>query len=414
MNLPAAILLLVLAGVFARTLGLLRLAIWQIVALGAGAVLFTGGITPLAAVRSIDVSVMVFLAAMFVLGAALERSGSLANLAAVLFMRARSVDALVLGLMLGAGAASALLMNDTLAVIGTPLVLMLARERRVDARLLLLALAFSVTLGSVMSPIGNPQNLLIAVHGGMPDPFVSFLGALALPTLLNLLIAYALLRLRYRRHFRAVTGGVVAPPAVSDPALARWARVGLLTLIALVAVRAGLRAAGADVELPLAAAAAVAAAPVLLFSRRRVELLRHLDWGTLVFFAALFILVRSVWDTGLLQSWVVRLHPAFASIPTVLGSATLLSQVLSNVPLAALYLRLLLHSGAPQVTLLALAAGSTVAGNLFIFGAASNVIIAQGAARRGVAALSFGEFASVGVPLTLANLALYWFFLHWL
>ncbi len=412
MSLPVAILLLVLAGVAARTLGLLRLAIWQVMVLGAAAVLLTGGIAPLAAARSVDPSVMVFLAAMFLLGEAMERSGYLAHLAGILFARAGSVDALVLMVMFGAGAASALFMNDTLAVIGTPLVLILACKRHVEPRLLLLALAFAVTLGSVMSPIGNPQNLLIAVHGGMPSPFVSFFGWLGVPTLINLLLAYGVLRLRFRKHFHRIAPGGV-PPEVSDPPLAWLARAGMLILLGLVGVRIALRAAGVAPDLPLAAAAAVAAAPLLLFSRRRLELLRNLDWATLVFFAALFILVRSVWDTGFFQGWVDRLHPALGSVPTVLMVSVFLSQVLSNVPLVALYLPLLIHGNASEAVLLALAAGSTVAGNLFILGAASNVIIAQGAERRGVSALSFSEFASTGVPLTLINLAVYWAYFHW-
>jgi len=411
LNLPVAILALALGAVAAQTLGLLRVAIWRIIALGAAAMLLTGGITPLGALRAIDPSVMVFLAAMFVLGEAMERSGYLAHLADRLFACAGSVDVLVLMLIFGVGAASALLMNDTLAVVGTPLVLALARERGVEPRLLLLALAFAVTLGSVMSPVGNPQNLLIAVHGGMADPFVSFFGRLGVPTLINLLLAYGVLRLYYRRHFHrlAAAGPVRAP---SDPALARRARAGMTIFAALVIARIALRAAAPALDFPLPLAAALAALPVLL-SRRRVELLRNLDWGTLIFFAALFILVRGVWDSGFFQTWLERTHPAIGSVPTVLGAGALLSQVLSNVPLVALYLPLLRHAGAPETAFLALAAGSTVAGNLFLFGAASNVIIAQGAARRGVTALRFADFAFAGLPLALANLTVYWAFFRW-
>ena len=83
----------------------------------------------------------------------------------------RSANGLVLRLLLGAGLGSALLMNDTLAIIGTPLALLLAREHGLPPRLLLLTLAFPITIGSVTSPIGNPQNLLIALHGGMAAHF---------------------------------------------------------------------------------------------------------------------------------------------------------------------------------------------------------------------------------------------------
>jgi len=57
-----------------------------------------------------------------------------------------------------------------------------------------------------------------------------------------------------------------------------------------------------------------------------------------------------------------------------------------------------------------LAAGSTVAGNFLILGAASNVIIVQNAEKRGET-LTFWEFARVGILLTLINTAVYWFLL---
>ncbi len=123
----------------------------------------------------------------------------------------------------GSGLASALLMNDTLAVIGTALALQLAREHRIDARLLLLTLAFGITIGSVASPIGNPQNLLIAIRGPVPSPFLTFAGALAVPTLLNLLLTYGVLRWRYRAAFHRTP--LVHPVVTLRDASARPSRL---------------------------------------------------------------------------------------------------------------------------------------------------------------------------------------------
>jgi len=69
---------------------------------------------------------------------------------------------------------------------------------------------------------------------------------------------------------------------------------------------------------------------------------------------------------------------------------------------------LLIHPTAES--LMALAAGSTIAGNLFILGAASNVIIIQNA-EKSHETLTFLEFARVGVPLTILNVLVYWIFL---
>jgi Na+/H+ antiporter NhaD/arsenite permease-like protein len=103
-------------------------------------------------------------------------------MSARLLSRIRGADALLIAVIFAAAIGSAFLMNDTLAVIGTPIVLALARDHRLPPVLLLLALAFGVTIGSVMSPIGNPQNLLIALHGGIQTPSSTSSSALGPPT----------------------------------------------------------------------------------------------------------------------------------------------------------------------------------------------------------------------------------------
>ncbi len=149
----------------------------------------------------------------------------------------------------------------------------------------------------------------------------------------------------------------------------------------------------------------------MIFSRKRLVILKNLDWHTLIFFAAMFVLMQSVWDSGFFQSRIAGKTEDMASIPAVLAVGILLSQLISNVPLVALYLPLLDHSGDATGQLMALAAGSTIAGNLFILGAASNVIIIQNAEKRSHETLTFLEFARVGVPLTAVDALVYWLWL---
>jgi Na+/H+ antiporter NhaD/arsenite permease-like protein len=92
-------------------------------------------------------------------------------------------------------------MNDTLAIIGTPLVLFYAQKFRISSRMLLLALCCAITTGSVMSPIGNPQNLLIASYSMTDNPFLIFALYLGLPTVISLGAAFLLLRFAYRNEF---------------------------------------------------------------------------------------------------------------------------------------------------------------------------------------------------------------------
>ncbi|MCJ7575609.1 MAG: anion transporter, partial [Dehalococcoidia bacterium] len=152
MMISIVVLLVVFVLIAVRQIGGFRLQIWQAMSLGALVVLVAGQISPAEALRAINVDVILFLFGMFVVGQALEESGYLSHLSSRLFRRAKTTDGLLLLILFGAGLLSAFLMNDTLAIIGTPVMLEIARKTGIRAKLLLLSLAFSVTIGSVMSP----------------------------------------------------------------------------------------------------------------------------------------------------------------------------------------------------------------------------------------------------------------------
>ena len=407
---PLIVLAVVFVLIAVRQVGSFRLQIWQIMLLGALAVTVTGQIAPGRALQAINADVMLFLFGVFIIGQAMEESGYLGQLAHRLFRRARTLNGLVLLVLFGMGLLSALLMNDTLAIIGTPVVLSLARKTGTQPKLLLLSLAFAVTIGSVMSPIGNPQNLLIAMNGNVPSPFVTFLQYLLLPTLANLLLAYLLLRLFFRRYFHDRPLAHAAEP-VRDARLAGLSRISLLLLVALVVAKITVALLALDFDFRLSYISLVAALPVIGFIPARPGILRRLDWFTLVFFAAMFVLMQSVWDAGLLQAGIDAVGLNLGANGVILAASILLSQLLSNVPLVALYLPLLTQAGALTVGMMALAAGSTIAGNLTILGAASNVIIIQNAEKRSGQTLTFLDFIKIGAPLTAGNALVYWLFL---
>ena len=156
-------------------------------------------------------------------------------------------------------------------------------------------------------------------------------------------------------------------------------------------------------SLPLIALGA--ALPVLVLSGDRFAILRSIDWCTLVFFASMFVLMAGVWETGFFQS--LAADGMLVSIPALLGTSIVISQFISNVPFVALFQPLVQQAGSGTARLMALAAGSTIAGNLTILGAASNVIIIQNAEKQGET-LTFFEFMKVGLPLTVLQVLVYW------
>lgn len=371
---------------------------------GAVAVILTGQISFGDALGAINTDVMIFLAGMFIVGEALVESGYLSTISCRFFSHARTPDQVIIFILLGMGFLSALLMNDTLAIIGTPLVLGLAAKFRISPKLVLLSLAIAITTGSVMSPIGNPQNLLVAVNSGMQTPFITFGVFLVVPTLISLGMAFLVLRFFFKGEFsgRQIAHGM-APGC--DPVKTLPVKSSLAILLILAGINIAGSLAGSALIIPLPWIAVCAAVPVLVFSSQRGDLIRNIDWCTLVFFAAMFVLMESVWQTGFFQSFVSG--PGLTSVPAILATSVIISQFISNVPFVALFQPMILQAGGTTSQMMALAAGSTIAGNLTILGAASTVIIIQNAEKQGET-LTFFEFARIGIPLTLLQIGVYW------
>lgn len=400
MHISLIILSIILVTIALRQCLSWRLPIWRIMLIGAVACLLTRQISIQMALSAIDLNVMLYLFGVFALSSSLEQSGLLQRTIDRWFTQQRSLRSTLTIICLGFGIGSALLMNDTLAIIGTPVILHLCRQQRQLATWLLMLLAYSVTIGSVMSPIGNPQNLLIANHINQPHVFWLFLSHLAVPTCINLVLLLTLFAFRLKST--AAPNVTTTLPALQYPSMALWSKLSLSTFVLLVILKMWL-------AIPFSAIALIAAAPILLMAKPRLVIWRHIDWGTLLFFIGLFIVMQSVWQDGSLQAIIQRHHLPIQNENFILLTSTLMSQLISNVPMVALYLPLLHHTHISQA--MALAAGSTMAGNLFLFGAASNVIISDNAEKRGLPALPFWRFFGYGLPITAIGLAIYGLYL---
>lgn len=376
MSLPIIVLIGVVIGIALYQWRLLPVKIWMIMSLGALILMFTGR----ADYAAIKLDVMVFLFGIFVLSSAFEESGLLMQC----MKGEMTANRLLLLIFFVIGPLAALFMNDTLAIVATPLVLRYAVREGYNARHLLIALAFAITIGSVTSPIGNPQNLLIA--STIDRPFWIFLKHLFLPTVFSLGVAYAWMHFTYRKGEKT---DIELPFAVYDPYLS-----------SLVGIAAALIVIGMVLHISLFWVGFIPALLLIAFSRNRWRILKHVHYQTLIFFLAMFIVTGSI-----------DLSPYLKYFPKtnagLLVSSTLISQITSNVPFVALLLPWVKSEGG----LMALAAGSTLAGNLFLFGAASNVIINDVSEKRGYHPLPFFKFLLLGTPLTVVCLIIYYTFL---
>jgi Na+/H+ antiporter NhaD/arsenite permease-like protein len=397
--------------------------IWLILLVGAALMVLTGSIGVSEAYSAVNLQVIVFLFSMFVLVTALDISGALEAFAGRILRSARRPQDVLYLSFLGFALLSMVLMNDTLALMGTPIMISLARRMKMDVKPLLLTLAFAVTVGSAATPMGNPQNLLIAVSSGLSAPVLQFGYYLLIPVLIDLALTVLILRFAFRGYFRGLTlpaldsikGG---EEVHRDRGLARKATATVVLTLAGILLVNLVSTFGIQEPFGISEVSLFGAVLLLAISGKGREILESLDWGILVLFAALFVLMQAVSDNGIISALAGYLpaisasHPS-AAVSSILASSVVLSQVLSNVPMVALYIPLMKTLGftsSSGYAWAALAGGSTLAGNLSLLGAASNLIIAQGAERQGYR-IGFIEFMKVGAVLTAVDVAVLYVYL---
>ncbi|ABW01845.1 SLC13 family permease [Caldivirga maquilingensis] len=382
---------------------------WVAMLIGASIMIATGVVTPSEALGSINLNVIIFLFSLFTIASALEVSGFLSYVAYRLVSSSRKMYNLIGKVFLSSAVLSMVISNDGLAASFTPMIIESGKAAEgIDVKPLLYALAYGVTIGSVMMPIGNPQNLLIAIESGIPKPFVSFIKYLAVPTLINLAVTYILMLILFRKRAMDDLEVKRVNMRLNDPALSNLALV-ILVIIVVVLVASDL----VGLNLDAALIALIGATVVYALSDRRGEVLSNVDWQTLVFFMGLFIVSEGAYTSGVLN-YLAHALPAPTTLWGIFLASILLSQVISNVPMVALYLPLMTSLGVGPGMIndwVGLAAASTIAGNLTLIGAASNIIILQASEKRGGPRFSYVEFLLYGIPVTLVNASIYYAYL---
>ena len=270
--------------------------------LGAVLMVSTGVMTPERAYRAVNYDTIVLLLAMMLIGAYLYLAHFFEWAADAVLQFARAPERLLLYVTLTSGILSALLVNDTICVMSTPLLIAVIRRGKLPMLPFLIALATSANIGSVATLVGNPQNMIIGHFSHIP--FAQFSRTLAPAAILGLAINFVILRIGFRK---TLGEAVIEREAHVSTRLDR-------SLFALVCVVFILIFAGFIAGLNLAWTALAGAALVMVLAKRDTHhVLKLVDWHLLLFFAALFVVVDGLSDTGLLDAIYRRLQPVFGS-----------------------------------------------------------------------------------------------------
>jgi len=368
----------------------------SIALIGSAALLVIGAVTPAQAWKHVDGDTLAILAGMMLINGAIEESGLYGNLTTLIVRHVRHARQLLAVIMLLSAVLSSLFLNDTVVLLFTPFVLILARETRAPAIPLLLGLAISANIGSAATITGNPQNILIGALSGLS--FTNFLTAMLPTVATSLFVAWGMLAWMFRQQLQPL------PPAPTLPDMVPVSRQIIFMIIGL----AVLFVVGVA---PVVAVLGIATLTLLQRRTRSVQRLQHIDSGLLLFFVGLFIV------TGTFQHSQSATH-LYASMQTHINAdvlrfgavSVILSNLISNVPAVILLSPLVTTLPQPDTAWIMLAASSTLAGNTTLLASVAILVVAERAMQQGVQ-ISFARYLRVGLPVTCVSLVIAGWFL---
>ncbi|MEH2595027.1 Na+/H+ antiporter NhaD/arsenite permease-like protein [Bradyrhizobium sp. AZCC 1577] len=368
--------------------------------LGGSLMVATGVLSLEEAYRAVDFNTIVLLLGMMIVVANLRLSGFFRVITYWTAAYVRRPITLLGTVIFSSGILSAFLVNDTICLVMTPLVLELVTRLKRNPIPYLLAVATASNIGSVATITGNPQNIIIGSLSGIP--YGDFAAALVPVAVIGLMVTSVLIALSYRSEF-------LTPDRFDKIDIsARYHGPLLAKSLVVMAVMVVLFFFGQ----PVAKVAIMGGAFLLLTRRVRPEKVYiEIDWPLLVMFVGLFVVIGGLEKAVITADVSAAIARQHLDNPTILASLTaVLSNLVSNVPAVLLLKSFVPNLQDPQRAWLVVAMAATLAGNFTLVGSVANLIVAQRAKARGVE-LNFWAYFKVGAPLTVLTIA---FGLLWL
>jgi Na+/H+ antiporter NhaD/arsenite permease-like protein len=298
----------------------------------------------------------------------------------------------------------------------TPITLEIALALGINPLSLILPEVLASNIGGISTLIGTPTNILIGSYADIG--FGDFLVNLTPGVLLAQAALTIYVLIVYRHQYRQVSGGL--SPAMLErlrkdgritkpKTLAKAGTIFVLTLFLFVV--------GEQIHLVPAVTAILGAVFMLLVVGTDVqEMLRVVDWTTLVFFIALFMVIGAIQEVGLIGMIAGGIKQAVGenltlALVIIVWAGALLSGAIDNIPFTAAmlpvvgYLTRTIPAASSKVLFYGLSVGSAMGGNSTLIGSSPNMV-AAGISERAGYPISYMAFLKVGLPATLITVAM--------
>ncbi len=369
--------------------------------IGAVLMFMTGAVRVENALRFIHFGTIVLLFSMMLVVAHLHLAGFFDWVTELVVTRLKPHHLLPTVIFLS-GLLSAFFVNDIICLVMVPFVLKVTGRMGIKPIPYLLAVATTSNIGSTATITGNPQNILIGSFSGIG--YRDFLWHLGPVAVVGLFLDWFVL---WWLYFRGQIHDVRTEPVVNAVQIEHAAllKAGIVAALVLAGFLAGFSPA---------LVASVGAAVLLITRTRDPHLVyEKVDWGLLVFFVGLFLIVGGAENAGLtrhLLGFGERFNLQHLGVFTLVTAV--LSNLVSNVPAVMLLKSLVSQFANTHSAWLTLAMASTLAGNLTITGSVANIIVVERAQKEAV--ITFLDYFRIGLPVTLLTLLFGWLWLSWI
>jgi Na+/H+ antiporter NhaD/arsenite permease-like protein len=320
---------------------------------------------------------------------------------------------LVIILMIITAVASALLDNVTTMLLMTPMTIQIALAVGINPLSLLMPEVLASNVGGISTLIGTPTNILIGSYAGFT--FNDFLLNLTPGVVLALVTLIVYVLVVYRQQLLTQGGGLSEAllerlkesGRITQPQ--KLTKAGIVFMVMLIFFVIGER-----IHLVPAVTAILGAVAMLMWVAPDIEeMLKVVDWTTLMFFIALFILVGAIQEVGLIGFIAAGIKSLVGenlsvALLVLVWAGAILSGVIANIPFTAAMLPVVgfltrtVPGAGSKVLFYGLSVGSALGGNSSLIGASANLVTA-GIAERAGYPITYKKFMKVGFPAMIVT-----------
>ena len=365
----------------------------------------------------VDWNVIFLLFGMMIIVGVLKQTGLFEFLALWAAKRSGGHPYKLLVLLVLVGAAVApILDNVTCVLLVAPVTLSVCRRLELPSAPYLISLILASNIGGMSTLIGDPPNIIIASRAGLT--FTDFL-VHSLPLTVVLLVMFvAMARWLFRKDMR-VMGNVHGLDDVRPVDAITNVRMLRRSLVVLVLVMVAFSLHSVMHLDPSVVAMMGAGAMVLVSRTEPEEFLEEVEWATLAFFMALFVLVGALVQVGVIgaiSEWAAEAmggRELLGATALLFGSGVVgafvdnIPYTTATVPVVEEMVASTPASGADSPLWWAFVFGADLGGNATAVAAGANVVVLGIAARAGEP-ISFWGFTRYGVVVTVATLLVAW------